>query len=242
MSFLRKLIKNKTNFFIGIASSGFLVIVVLDLFDNNFSFHDILVESHGLVFDLIIFGIILTIYESISHKKEKIERYKEEINDYRFWKSEEAMYRTRGLIKRLVALGESEIDLSNCFLEEDKSLSLYRDMRNWNFSGAHLRESFFMLADLSNTCFYYTDLTETIFLESNLRNSKLNSAQLFNTEFKKCIFDNTELEGAYVSKENWFEILKENENIGIDILMIKYTIKIESINKTSLNLYKIYRK
>lgn len=113
MKLIKNIIKSKIGLFIGLGIIVMIIAVILDFYDCNFSYHDILVEFHGLVFDLFVFGIILTIYETNKSKKEKaqadkkrktdlIERYTEEINDFKFWKSEEAMYRTRGLIKRLV--------------------------------------------------------------------------------------------------------------------------------------------
>jgi hypothetical protein len=240
MKIIDKIKSSKANLFIGITIIGLITAIALDFVDSKFAFHDILVSFHGLVFDLLVFGIILTIYEAISSDKETIKRYKEEINDYRFWQSKEAMFRIRGLIKRLVELKEKELDLSHCFLETDKSFSQYKNMVGWIFSGAFLRESKFMLSDLSNAQFYFTDLTSTTFTQVNLTNCKFGSAILVNTKFKKCDFTNVELDGAYVSDRNWFEKLKTNENSGIDKLVENYEISIEAGDNKGI--YKIIRK
>ena len=232
--------KNKINFFIAIAIIGLIMVSIFDYLDIQFSVHDILVEFHGLIFDLFIFGIILTIYESITAKREQIDRYKEEIEDYRFWKSEESMYRTRGLIKRLVDLNEKEIDLSFCYLETDKSLSRYRNMNGWIFSGAFLRGNMFMLADLSNTHFYGTDLTDATFQQITFKDSVFRSSSLIRTQFEKCQFDNTDFKGAYVSDINWFDNLMKEGNIGVDNLISQY--KLSPTNVDGTMVYEIQRK
>jgi hypothetical protein len=151
---MKRILSSKIGLFVLLAILCLIIMIGSDFMDNEFSYHDILVEFHGLVFDLFIFGIILTIYESLKSKKEKlelkenkrlvlIERYKEEINDFRFWKSEEAFYRIRGLVKRLVDLGEEKINLSHCYLDTEKSLSAYKNMKGWKFFAANLRNSFF---------------------------------------------------------------------------------------------------
>lgn len=233
---------SKTNLFIGIALIGLFIVLCLDFMDSQFSFHDILVESHGLIFDLFIFGIIFTIYDSLSSRKEKIKRYKEEIYDYKFWKSEEAMFRTRGLIKRLVELNEKELDLSHCYLANDISFSFYRNMINWKFSGANLKNSFFLMSDLENAHFILTNLNGATFNEVKLTNCKFNSASLYNTHFEKCTFNNTHLSDCLVKEENWFEILENNRNIGVYALKEKYRISKEQIKVDKDIMYKLIRK
>lgn len=231
---------SKTNFFIGITITSLIVAIALDFLDCKFAFHDILVSFHGLVFDLIVFGLVLTIYEKISSDKETIKRYKEEINDYRFWKNEQAMFRIRGLVKRLVELKEKELDLSHCFLETDKSFSQYKDMKGWTFSGAFLRESVFILSNLSNAQFYFTDLTNATFVNVNLTDCTFSSAILFDTKFEKCDFTNVELDDACVSDSNWFEKLEKNKNFGISGLTKSYIIR--NVTGGNNSVYKIIRK
>ncbi len=215
----------------------FPIAIVFDIFDSKFSFHELIVEFHGLVFDLFIFGILLTIYETINFKKEKIERYFEVINDYRFWKSEEAMFRIRGLVKRLVELNEKELDLSHCYLATDKSFFSYKDMKNWKFSGADISDSMFILNDMENANFYLANLMNTSFNQVNLTNCDFGNSNLYNTVFTKCKFSNTEFSGSIVKTKNWIEELEKNENIGTDFLREKYILK---LNTESINDIKTY--
>lgn len=235
-----KIKKSKTNLFIGLAICCLILVIVLDLFDSNFSYHDILVESHGLVFDLFIFGILLTIYETVNHRKEQIERYKEEISDYKFWKSEESMYRTRGLIKRLVDLGEKNLDLSFCYLATDKSFGQYKDMTNWNFTGAVLNDSFFCVSDMTNSNFYFANLQESRFDNVNLTNAQFDSTNLIDSKFLNCDLTNTNFDNAAINNINWFNRLESEKNIGVDILRKKYCIQ-ETENSNGYKYFKIVK-
>ena len=87
-----------------------------DVGENGFSWHDLLVEANGVVFDLLVFGILLSVYESLRAKKANIDRFTEEIDDYRGWDEREASYRIAGLLRRLNKEKKYSIDLSNCYL------------------------------------------------------------------------------------------------------------------------------
>jgi len=96
-----------------------IVIVGLVLYVLNSQFYNkwgewgknVLVEAHGFMMDLVIFGFVLTAYELFRQRKDRIERYHEEIDDYRGWDEKEAMYRNAGNIRRLNREGESRIRL-----------------------------------------------------------------------------------------------------------------------------------
>ncbi|AIN75180.1 pentapeptide repeat-containing protein [Flavobacterium psychrophilum] len=239
---IEKSLKSKTNLFIFMTVICFLLIVLFDFFDPNFKIHDILVEFHGLLFDLMILGVLLTIYESITSRLETIKRYTEELNDYKFWKTEEAMYRTRGLIKRLVDLKVKELDLSHCYLATDKSLSQYEDMRKWKFSGANLYDSFFMSSNMTDCNFYISNLEDSSFRDVNLTNCKFGGANLINAKFENCDFKNVKLEDAYVSSEFWFDELERNKNLNIIELVEKYNLCEYTDHNRDIRIFKFYRK
>jgi len=46
------------------------------------NWRDVIVEAHGLLFDLVLFGIILTSYYIKTNKKQQVNRLQEEIEDY----------------------------------------------------------------------------------------------------------------------------------------------------------------
>lgn len=220
-----KILDSKIYLFITITILAALIGVGLDLLDDDFTFHDILVEYHGLVYDLIVFGILLTIYEAIRDKKDKITRYKEEIDDFRFWHSDESMHRIKGSVNRLEKLGVNSIDLSMCEFSNPRWLNQYKKMR-WDFSGAVLKECLFLMVDISTSRFRITDLTNGAFVKTNISGCNFAESILIGTSFEECDLTDIDFKGAKVDRPDWIEYLEKNNNSGIDY--IKETFVVES--------------
>lgn len=121
-------------------------IIPLGLFKEIDYGNDVLVEAHGLLFDLIIFGILLAIFDSLRNRKSKIYDYQMEIDSLRNWKSEEAAHKILGIIRKMNGIGHTKTNISDAQLE-------MLDMRSINLS-----ESL-----LNNTCFYQSNLSNAIF-------------------------------------------------------------------------------
>lgn len=230
---------SKIIFFIGLAIIGVVAVLYLDYNDQYFKPHDILVEFHGLVFDLLIFGILITIYDSIKSKQEKITRYREEIKDYAGWKSDEAKYRIRGLVKRLIELKAKKVELYSCHII---NCPYTENMMDWKFGNAKLYKSFFIHCNLSKSSFYLSELYESDFCEVNLTKCNFGMAILDDCWFRKCTLIETNFDYAYVTEKNWFEELKQKENIGIENILDKYIISSNSVVMNSKEYYQIIDK
>ncbi len=230
---------SKTIFFIVLTLIGLTVILYLDFHDKEFKIHDILVESHGLIFDLLVFGLLLTIYDSIKSKQDKITRYREEIKDYSFWESDEAKYRVRGLVGRLVKLKAKKVDLSNCYV---KSCPWTKKMNDWKFINASLFKSIFINCDLSNSNFYLAKLYESSFSKVNLTDCNFGMVILDKCDFNDCVLNSTSFDFAYVTEKDWLENLMQNENIGSEFLKEKYIISTNTISMNSKEYYQIIEK
>lgn len=155
---------------------GILGVVFFSYRDNDFDWAGIYTESIGMLLDVLFLGVIWAIFEYYRSKKLEIRRYREEIDDFRRWKSEEAMHKIVGNIKRLVRNNISNIDLSYCYLQNAElwNLKITNDATGTNFVKAKLAG-----ADLQNINLSYAD-----FEKSHLYKAKLNGSTLFNTNFK----------------------------------------------------------
>jgi uncharacterized protein YjbI with pentapeptide repeats len=183
-----RILQNRANFFLAAALFWFLLMCLLNSLDGkDFAWHDILVEANGMTFDLVVFGVLLSIYESISEKRSKIERLKEEIDDYRGWDEKEAMYRIVGAIKRLNRLGISKIDLCDCYLRE-------ADLIMKDLVGADLN-----VADLSNAKLVRANLSNADLSEANLLKADLSSANLKGANLRGANLRGANLRGANLS-------------------------------------------
>ena len=76
----------------------------------------VLAEAHGMIFDIAVIGILIFWLNQNGEIKQRIRTYKDEIDDFRLWESEEAAFRTVGNIKRLNRHKIHEINLVNCYL------------------------------------------------------------------------------------------------------------------------------
>ena len=120
-------------------------------------------------------------------KRREIQKYENEIDDFRDWEDPAAARRLRGSIIRLNKLGISKINLSNCYLANlhlEEINFTDSDMMNVNLEGAFLE-----YADLSNTDswsanFIGANLEYAKFINSEVKNSKFIGANLSNANFK----------------------------------------------------------
>jgi BTB/POZ domain-containing protein KCTD9 len=170
--------------------SFLLVSIILLIIDSYCSFFEkdgnidgVLTEAHGMLLDIIVFGILLAIYDKFKGAKEDIKRYKEEIDDFRPWKSEEASHRIAGIIKRLNKLEFYEIRLSYCYLNKA------------NLEDVKLK-SVMLKTSLEATCLDSAELTECKLKEINASNSKCRWTKFSNCQLDRVDFTNAVLNEA----------------------------------------------
>jgi uncharacterized protein YjbI with pentapeptide repeats len=137
--------------------------------DHHF-YENILVEAHGMIFDLLIIGLLLVWLNKIGEKRIRIKRHQEEIDDFRHWVSEEASFRVAGDIKRLNKDEVYNIELFNCNL---KNVNL----NNVNLTGSNMNN-----IQLEETTLQNAILTGVRLNQGNLQNAKLQKAKLHNAQ------------------------------------------------------------
>ena len=136
----------------------------------------VLAEAHGMIFDLAIIGILILWLNKNGEERLRIKTYKDEIDDFRLWKSEEAAFRTVGNIKRLNQHKIYNLNLVNCYLART----------NLNYT------------NLSNSNLNSADASSASLLECNLTNARLNQ-----TNFENATLNQADLTGAYASGTNF---------------------------------------
>lgn len=145
----------------------------------------ILAEAHGMIFDIAVIGILIFWLNKNGETRQRIRTYKDEIDDFRLWESEEAAFRTVGNIKRLNRHKIYEINLVSCFLPRT-------NLNYVNLSGSNLNSS---------------NLSQSTLIESNLENARLNQ-----TNFENSNLNQANLRGAYASGANFKDsfLIKSN--------------------------------
>lgn len=207
-------------FFLVAGIMAFFGIIYLDKLDPEFSYHDILVEAHGMLYDILVFGVLLSIYDAIRLRREKKERLTLELETFKFWREEEGVLRKVNLIKRLI--GNSRLILDGYYLENAKLDHL--NLNKASFIGAFLNGSslnysqlkkvFFLNAKLENTSFVGSNLEGvnlryTILKGANFKNANLTAADLRGVPLFEVNFEDTILENCMVQSEDWINKLDE---------------------------------
>jgi uncharacterized protein YjbI with pentapeptide repeats len=177
--------------------AAFVWMLLMHYLNNCFQikWEDIIVEANGMTFDLLVFGILLSVYEAVREKKDKVERLREEIDDYRGWNEKEAMYKIVGAIKRLNQLGVTDINLSNCYLENANLAGV--NLANAKFISANLKEANFEDAILKGVDFRKANMQGAKFLKANLQKASFRESDLPRADFQE-----SDLQGATFNQAN----------------------------------------
>ncbi len=249
---MKELFKNRSVIFYCIlALAAFLVLRHHDMYissDKEDYWEGIWVEAHGMFMDIIILGLFLAIYDFYRDRREvlqnldkerqvKIERYLEEIDDYRCWEEPEAKQKILGIIKRLNKLNVKVFDLSFCYLKGSYFQSdSFEKMFFWeaklmevNFCRCNLIESNFSDADLTRAKIISSNLSNSIFYRANLT-----SVNIYETNLERVNFDFSIFKDATISISN----LKNTSFIHSDFRGVNlYNVQLEGANFKYASIY-----
>lgn len=214
--------------------TSFIVFVLLAILVLGLSMHyyindfdniylNVLAEAHGMLFDILIIGILIYWLREVGEEKQRIRQFLDEIDDFRMWESEEAAFRNVGNIKRLNRHGINTIDLVGCYLKKT------------NLSGVNLSTSNLNTADLSNAVLIEANLSETRMNQTNFENANLNHANLTGTyasgsNFRDAFMIKANLEGAFLIKADFQNGFLMESNLS--------KCSLAEVNFENANLYK----
>jgi uncharacterized protein YjbI with pentapeptide repeats len=203
-----------TSFIVLIVVSVIVMGLSLPYYINDFEtfWPQILTEAHGMIFDIAVIGILIFWLNKNGETRQRIRTYKDEIDDFRLWESEEAAFRTVGNLKRLNRHQINEINLVNCYLTRT-------NLNYVNLKGSNLNS-----ANISNSSLIETNLENTRLNQTNLENSNLNQANLKSAyasgaNFKDAFLIKSQFEGAFLIKTNFKNAFLMEANLQNSYLM-----------------------
>ena len=168
-------------------------------YDEEF-IRDVLVEAHGMLFDILIIGTFIFALQKLAEKrlekKRNIQRWQEEIDDFRGWKSEEAKFRILGNIKRLIRNGITDINLTDSFLKNADLLGV--NLKGADFEGANLEGTNLGRANLEEACLLGANLEEACLRVANLKRADLLGANLKETDLRRANLMGADLSRAHL--------------------------------------------
>lgn len=211
MRFFQKRMKKVKEFFNSIiekpllTSSLVLLIVTVLVLSLSFRYYltdfdsfiaQVLAEAHGMIFDIAVIGILIFWLNKNGETRQRIRTYKDEIDDFRLWESEEAAFRTVGNIKRLNRHNIHEINLVNCYLP--RTNLNYVNLAGSNLNSANVSQSSLIESNLENA-----RLNQTNFENSNLNQANLTGAYASGANYKDAFLIKANFENAFLIKANF---------------------------------------
>lgn len=193
---------------------------------NRESWESVLVELHGIAFELSVIGVLLIWLDSRRYKNGEISRLKEDLDDYATLDFPEINVKKLGHLKRLNEHGIKNIDVQNLVLnglslkgievESCKLISLkvtsgsitsslFRDvkMRSSNFEGSTIKNTSFEKCDLLKSEFCSATCKGVSFSRSCLERADFTNADLQNGLFIQCNIREAKFEGANLKHANF---------------------------------------
>ncbi len=187
--------------------TSFLVLILLSFLVIGMSYHyyqedyynfvgQVLAEAHGMIFDIAVIGILIYWLNENGQTRLRIRTYKDEIDDFRQWESEEAAFRTVGNVKRLNRHNIYDVNLVNCYLA--KTNLSYVVLKDANLNSANVTQSQLVQCSLEKA-----RMNQTNFEGSNLNQADLNQAYANGANFKDSFMIKANMKGAFLIKANF---------------------------------------
>jgi len=182
------------------------------LYEFDTFIQQILAEAHGMIFDIAVIGILIFWLNQNGEIRRRIRTYKDEIDDFRLWESEEAAFRTVGNIKRLNRHKIHEINLVNCHLP--RTNLNYVNLAGSNMNSANISQSSLIESNLENA-----RLNQTNFENSNLNQANLKGAYASGANFNDAFLIKAQFENAFLIKANFNNAFLMESNLQNCYLM-----------------------
>jgi uncharacterized protein YjbI with pentapeptide repeats len=219
------------------------------IFGESSFYTGLITNMFNSVIDFFIFTIILFIILGKHEKKDKIQLYKENIDDCRFWYSDEAAFKIAGNIRRLQELGITTYDLSKVSLSKTKlKETIFKSSRfmgstlistnldnstfdKCNFQGAFLNESSLNITVSKNCVYRYLRFNNAQMKSSKVSNSDFTNSMLCNSNFYATIFTDCIFEKADLTECN-FERADVRKVKGLEV---KQLLRCKSLKYTKMD-------
>lgn len=137
---------------------------------------DLLVEVFGFLLDIMLFGVLLSLYDSWRERRMKIRHYHDELADFLSWGGREGVLRKVGITRRLNKMQAPLPDMSSIVL-------IRANLDKENLRGANLSEGNVAAASLRSAKLEGADLGK-----ANLRGTNLVGANLERARTLRCRF------------------------------------------------------
>ena len=211
---------------LGVLPIAAVFVIIPSVFPWRYGSEDffvgVLIEGHGMLMDIVVIGIIVGTLGVAGERRREIRRYEEEIDDFRGWKSDEAMRRNSGNVRRLSRRRVDGLRLEDCYLRQAMLGDI--NLRSANGFGVDLQKAVVPGADLRNADLRradlrHCDLSGASLGMANLVGADLQHANLSEANLERTILIDADLEranlraarGLTVQQLSWVKTLRNAE-------------------------------
>lgn len=170
-------------------SSNIFPNTTLGLYNKDF-WENVLVEAHGMVFDILIIGVIVvwldTRRTTFNEKKSMLN----ELSDMSYLDLPEVNHRKVGMMHRLNKLGVESFNIDELIIAEVR-------VKRLNVGASTLNNLKVMRSSISESHF-----TKTALLRADFSDTQIKSTKFLNCEMKKAVFIRAKAHGVDYSNSN----------------------------------------
>lgn len=197
----------------------------LGLYNKEF-WENVLVEAHGMVFDILIIGVIVVWLDTRRTTFNEIKDMVNELSDMSYLDLPEVNHRKIGMMHRLNKLGVNSFNVEELIINKVRLKGLVSKASNLNYlkvvsssiTEAQFYETTLLRADFSetqlkSTQFLNCDMKKAVFIQaiahgvdysnSNLERARFMNADLQNAIFKGCNLREANFESANLRNANF---------------------------------------
>lgn len=184
-------------FLVVVSITSFWEVVSSNVFPNtsiglyNKSFwENVLVEAHGMVFDILIIGVIVVWLDTRRTKFNEQTNMTNELSDLSYLDLPEINHKKVGLIARLNQIGVKKFDLDELIITDVRIKGLIIESSTLN--GLKAKKSIITGSIFDNTSLNHADISQ----------AEIKGSKFINCKMKKALFINSKAIGADFSGSN----------------------------------------
>lgn len=238
----------------GVVSSSVFPNTTLGLYSREF-WENVLVEAHGMVFDILIIGVIVVWLDTRRTTYNEKKSMLNELSDMSYLDLPEVNHRKVGMMHRLNNLGETTFDIEELIIAKARVNGLFSENSNFrylkafnssftkvtfintclfrsDFSGTEIKSTKFLSCDLKKAVFIDAKATGVNYTDSNLERARFMNADLQSAIFKGCNlreanFENANLRSANLKGATYIKVEQLLKAKNLDYVVVDEELKIQ---------------
>lgn len=210
------------------------------LYSREF-WENVLVEAHGLLFEIFVIGFILLWLDSRRQRVEYVERNVEHLWDLNSLNEQEVIKKKIGSLKRLNNVSIYKIDVTDLLLESvELKSTIFRKSKLFGLKlikctvfDLELTNCLVNSGDFSYSSFKRCNLSGSYLKNANFLESSMKGVDLRNTNLLRARFHGTNLDSADIRGANLKKVVFKNSSLKNANIKMCRNINVEALVQAS---------